>query len=178
MKALIFTGGLESNIRPVTGNSPRALLEINGEPLLSLLINRLSESGFDEILINVHHFASSISDFIMKTNFPGVRLAISDETELLMHSGAGLNRVEWFFDDDQPFLIHNLEILSDIDLLSLYRKHLAGNSLATLVVRERDSERHMLFDNELRLSGWENRLTGEFSAQSQGSRHFPLWNCI
>ena len=162
MKAMIFTGGLESSPRPQPAGEPKALVEINHEPLLAMLIRRLAEAGFDDIIVNVHHFASRISDFIKQKNFAGIRIEISDETDLILDSGGGLKKVARFFNDDRPFLLYNLEILSDIDLAGLYRDHGCSGALATLVVRNRESERFMLFNDYLQLCGWENNETREY----------------
>ena len=162
MKAMIFTGGLESSPRPRTALKPKALLEINHEPLLGMLIRRLSEAGFNEIIINVHHFADRIKDFINQENFEGIRIEISDETDLILDSGGGLKKVSWFFNDERPFLLYNLEILSDIDLAGLYCNHSCSGALVTLVVRNRESERFMLFNEEMNLCGWENNKTREY----------------
>ena len=159
---MIFTGGLESSLRPRPAEEPKALVEINHEPLLGMLIRRLSEAGFDEIMINVHHFASRITEFIEQQNFAGIRIEISDETDLILDSGGGLKKVAGFFNDDRPFLLYNLEILSDIDLTGLYRDHGCSGALATLVVRNRESERFMLFNDNMQLCGWENNETREY----------------
>lgn len=162
MKAMIFTGGLESSPRPQSALKPKALLEINHEPLLGMLIRRLSEAGFDDIIINVHHFAARITEFIKQKNFAGIRIEISDETDLILDSGGGLKKVAWFFNDERPFLLYNLEILSDIDLAGLYLDHSCSGALVTLVVRKRESERFMLFNDDMNLYGWENNQTREY----------------
>lgn len=158
---MIYTGGLESSIQPQPGEKPRALLEINREPLLSILIKRIAESGFNEIIINVHHFAARIIKFLKVNDFSGIRIEVSDETDLVLDSGGGLSKVRWFFDDGMPFLLYNLEIISDIDLRKLYQDHCSSGALATLVVRKRESERFLLFDQKMRICGWVNNLTGE-----------------
>ncbi len=170
---MIYTGGLESSIQPQPGEKPRALLEVNGEPLLSILIKRLAESGFNEIIINVHHFSARITDFLKSNDFSGIRVEVSDETDLILDSGGGLRKVSWFFDDGMPFLLYNLEILSDIDLQKLYRDHCSSGALATLVVRRRESERFILFDEEMRMCGWVNKLTGEsvMAGSYDGNKH-------
>ena len=161
MKAMIFTGGLESSPRPQSAIKPKALVEINHEPLLGMLIRRLAEAGFDDIIINVHHFAARITEFIKQKNFTGIRVEISDETDLILDSGGGLKKVAWFFNDERPFLLYNLEILSDIDLAGLYQDHSCSGALVTLVVRKRESERFMLFNDDINLCGWENNQTRE-----------------
>lgn len=169
MKAMIFTAGIETRLLPKPDENPQALVRINGEPWLGLLIRRLGDSGFSEIILNVHHFATRIKDFLKKENFPGIRIEISDETDLMLDTGGGLKKVSWFFDDKKPFLLYNLEVLSDIDLAALYRDHLGAGALATLVVRKRESARFLLFNNNMELCGWENIETRESRIVRSGS---------
>ncbi|MFP4367697.1 MAG: sugar phosphate nucleotidyltransferase [Bacteroidales bacterium] len=161
MKALIFTAGLENSSMPRNAASPKALIEINGEPLLGMLIKRLAGYGFREIIINVHHFADRIINFLNVNGNFGVKVVISDETDLHLDTGGGLSRVARFFNDGRPCLVYNLEILTDIDLAALYEDHIKSTALVTIVVRKRRSTRFMLFDNKLQLCGWENIETGE-----------------
>jgi NDP-sugar pyrophosphorylase family protein len=161
VKAMIFTAGIEGKLEPGSSGTPRALVEINNEPLLGMLIRRLSSCGFSEIIINVHHFAGMIIDYLKENKNFGIRIEVSMETDLRLETGGGLKSVEWFFDDDRPFLLHNLEILSDIDLGLLYSDHIRSGALATLVVRNRESARFMLFNDRMQLCGWENMATNE-----------------
>lgn len=161
MKAMIFAAGLGTRLKPITDSIPKALVPICGKPLLQLVIERLVKYGFNEIIVNVHHFPDQIIDFLKENNDFGIRIEVSDERDLLLDTGGGVRKAAWFFDDNEPFLIHNVDILSNADLGELYRQHLATNSLATLVVSERDTFRYLLFDNNLRLNGWINEKTGE-----------------
>lgn len=163
MKAMIFTAGIGSRLQPEPGEIPRALMPVNGEPLLGMLIRRLADSGFNEIIVNVHHFASRISEFINRKIFEGLRIEISDETDLRLDTGGGLKKVAWFFNDNQPFLIYHIEILSDINLSGLYEDHIRSRALATLVVRKRQASRFLLFNRYMELCGWENIETKERS---------------
>jgi len=161
MKAMIFAAGLGTRLRPITEKCPKALVEIGGYTLLELVIRKLKHFGFDEIIINVHHFANQIVDFLAAKHNFGIHIEISDETDLLLDTGGGLKKAAHFFADGKPFLVHNVDILSDINLLNLYNAHLQHNSLATLAVRKRDGSRFFLFNNELHLCGWANFATGE-----------------
>jgi mannose-1-phosphate guanylyltransferase len=161
MKAMIFTAGIEGKLQPGSSEKPKALVVVNNEPLLGLLIRRLASCGFREIIVNVHHFAGQIIDYLRANNDFGIRIEVSVETDLRLDTGGGLKKVEWFFDDGSPFLLHNLEVLSDIDLELLYRDHLKSEALATLVVRNRESARFMLFNDSMHLCGWENLATNE-----------------
>ena len=161
MKAMIFAAGLGTRLKPITDNLPKALVPIAGKPLLEHVIFKLKASGFDEILINVHHFPDQIIDFIRANNAFGIRIEISDERDMLLDTGGGVKKAAAFFDDNKPFLVHNVDILSNINLTELYNQHLRSNPLATLVVSRRDTFRYLLFDDGLRLRGWINEKTGE-----------------
>jgi NDP-sugar pyrophosphorylase family protein len=165
MKAMIFTSGLQDKLLPQSAEKPRALLEINGEPLLGMLIRRLADCGFTEILLNVHHFVNPITEFLEEKKFPGIRIEISLETDLLLDTGTLFQNVAWFFDDRQPFLVYNLEILSDINLNNLFNYHVKSGALATLAVRTRESQRYLLFNEKMELRGWQNFETNEFYGQ-------------
>lgn len=162
MNAMIFAAGLGTRLRPLTNNTPKALVSINGQPLLELLIRKMIRQGFDRIIINVHHFADQIIDFIETNNRFGVEIAISEERSLLLNTGGGLKKAAWFFDDGKPFLVHNVDIISGSNLGELYMRHTEdANRLATLLVRHREGNRYFLFDSTLQLCGWENIQTGE-----------------
>ncbi|MHB8905413.1 MAG: nucleotidyltransferase family protein [Melioribacteraceae bacterium] len=161
MRALILAAGLGTRLQPITDLKPKALVEINGITLLEFTIRRLIKSGFDHIIINVHHFADQIINFLNEKNNFGIEIEISDERDLLLDTGGGLKKASWFFDDGKPFLIHNVDIFSDIDLTQLYNFHLNLNSIATLAVQKRKSSRYFLFDEEKYLCGWENVRTNE-----------------
>jgi len=161
MKAMIFAAGLGTRLKPITDNLPKALVPIAGKPLLEHMILKLKDSGFDEIIVNVHHFPDRIIDFLKEKNNFGIRIEVSDEREILLDTGGGIRDAAWFFDDGKPFLVHNVDILSNVDLKALYHQHLRTNSLATLVVSKRATFRYLLFNDDLRLNGWINEKTGE-----------------
>jgi len=161
MKALIFAAGLGTRLKPITDTLPKALVPIAGKPLLEHVILKLKVAGFDEILINVHHFPEQIIEFIRVNNDFGIRIEISDERDMLLETGGGIKKAAAFFDNNQPFLVHNVDILSTVNLQELYRQHQRTNPLATLVVSRRDTFRYLLFDDNQRLSGWINEKTGE-----------------
>jgi NDP-sugar pyrophosphorylase family protein len=161
MKALIFAAGLGTRLKPLTDTMPKALVPIDGKPLLEHVILKLKAAGFNQIIINVHHFPDQIIEFLKSKNNFDLRIEISDERDKLLDTGGGVKKAKWFFDDGKPFLVHNVDILSNIDLQSLYQQHLETSPLATLVVSERDTFRYFLFDKEARLKGWINEKTGE-----------------
>lgn len=154
MKAMILAAGLGSRLRPLTDACPKALIDINGVPLLEIVLRRLINAGCREVIVNVYHLADMVVEFLQRRNF-GIRIEISRETELL-NTGGGLKNAAHFFDDDQPFLLHNVDVLSDIDLNQLYRFHLEHGALATLAVQARQTSRYFLFDEHHLLCGWES----------------------
>lgn len=167
MKAMIFAAGLGTRLRPITDTIPKALVPVGGKPLLEHVIERLHSCGFDEFVVNVHHFASKISDFLDHADFQGCRIRVSDETDLLRDTGGGIRHARALLDDGKPFLVHNVDIITDLDPGKVYRAHDPA-SLATLVVSERKSSRYLLFENRnvadrpcRRLVGWMNVSTGE-----------------
>ena len=161
MKAMIFAAGLGTRLKPITDSIPKALVPINGKPLIQHIIEKLKKSGFDEIIVNIHHFPDQIIDFLKANNNFGIRIEVSDERNELLDTGGGIRKAAWFFDDGKPFLVHNVDILSNVDLAELYNQHILTNSLATLVVSQRDTFRYLLFDENIRLNGWINEKTGE-----------------
>ena len=160
MKAIILAAGLGTRLGQLTANRPKALVELNGTPLLALVIWRLQRFGFDEIIINVHHFADQIVQYLQAQNNFGLQISISDERELLLDTGGGIKKAEWFFNDGQPFLVHNVDIISSVDLKDLYQYHLDTQAMATLACKERPASRYFLFDQQQQLCGWENQQTG------------------
>jgi len=154
MKAMVFAAGVGSRLRPLTDGRPKALVDIGGVPMLEIVIRRLIRAGVDEMVVNVHHFPEKIEEFLKaKKNF-GIRVELSRETELL-ETGGGLKRVAPFFADGRPFIVHNVDVLCDLDLARLVHAHESGGALATLSVRDRASSRRLLFDEQGCLIGRE-----------------------
>jgi NDP-sugar pyrophosphorylase family protein len=160
MKAMIFAAGLGTRLRPLTNDKPKALVEVGGMTLLELAIRRLKYFGYDDILVNIHHFGQQIVDLLEAKKHFGIRITISDERDQLLDTGGGLKKAADFF-GTEPFLLYNTDVLSNIDLHAFRQKHLERQSLATLAVRQRETSRYLLFDKELRLCGWKNAKTGE-----------------
>lgn len=156
MKAMIYAAGLGTRLKPLTDTKPKALVEIHNTPLLEIAIRKLIKFGFDEIIINIHHHAEQIKDFIKKNNSFGIRIEFSDESGLLLDTGGGLKKAFWFFDDFKPFLVYNVDILTDLDLKRIYNFHISKDTLVTLAVRKRTTSRYLLFDDNAQLCGWEN----------------------
>ena len=164
MKAMIFAAGLGTRLKPLTNTMPKALVPVGGKPLLQHAIEKLKAAGFDEIIINLHHFPDQIIHFIEANHRFGVRIEFSDEREQLLDTGGAIKKASWFFNDDRPFLIHNVDILSTIDLRELVTHHEKTGSLATLVCSERETSRYLLFDESNHLKGWINEKTGEIKS--------------
>jgi len=161
MKAMIFAAGKGERLKPITSRMPKALVEVNGKPLLQRVIERLISFGVNEIIINVCYFAEQIMDFVKARDSFGIRIEFSDEREKLLDTGGGLKKAAWFFDEPSPFLLHNVDIITNLDFNRMLEFHKTHNALATLAVRRRDSSRRLLFNAEQKLCGWENEKIGE-----------------
>jgi N-acetyl-alpha-D-muramate 1-phosphate uridylyltransferase len=161
MKAMIFAAGLGTRLRPLTNTKPKALVEINGVSLLEITIKNLIRYGFNDIVINVHHFSQQVIDFLKSKNNFGIKINISDETDLLLDTGGGLKKAAPLLSGKDPILIHNVDIISDINLRQLYNIHIKNKSLATLACMERNSSRQFLINEKNELCGWRNNKTGE-----------------
>ncbi len=160
MKAMVFAAGLGTRLQNETADKPKALVKVAGKPLLFHAIAKLKDAGITEVVVNVHHFADQVIKYIHSNDF-GVKVYISDERDLLLETGGGLKKAAPFFTDNQPILIYNVDILSNIDISLLIADHLETGALATLAVRKRETQRYFKFDDEKQLVGWINKKTGE-----------------
>lgn len=162
MKAMIFAAGLGSRLKPLTDTMPKALVPVAGCPMLEHVILKLKASGFTEIVINIHHFGEQIIDFLKTNNDFGLTIHISDEWDRLLDTGGGIRKARLFFENSgEPFLVHNVDILSDMNLKELYDFHMQSGSVATLLASRRTTSRYLLFDTERKLRGWINKDTGQ-----------------
>lgn len=159
MKAMILAAGMGSRLSPLTEETPKALIEIQGVPILEITIKRLIRAGAGEIIVNVFHQAGKIESFLKSRDFFGIRMELSREDELL-DTGGGLKKASSFFDDGKPFIVHNADVLSEIDLEGMMRFHLESPALATLAVQPRETSRYYLFGKDGRLLGWESLPLG------------------
>jgi len=157
---MIFAAGMGKRLGGITENLPKALVDINGKTALHMAVEKCTAHGFDDIVINIHHFAYKVEDEVAKLNSLGFRISISDEREKLLETGGGLYKARWFFDNN-PFLVYNVDIISDLDLTALYNYHLEKKGLATLAVRPREGSRFFLIDKAGIIRGWRNIATGE-----------------
>ncbi len=157
MKAMIFAAGLGTRLKPLTDRMPKALVPVGGKPLLAYQLEKLRLAGFKEVVVNVHHFASQIENYVADHDF-GLRVLISDERDELLDTGGGLRKAYALLGGDEPLLTHNVDILSNADLARFARGY-AGET--TLLVSDRPTNRYLLFDDDCRLVGWTNLGTGE-----------------
>jgi len=159
MKAMILAAGLGTRLRPLTDNRPKALVELNGQTLLEITLSRLRRFGVSEVIVNVHHFADMVVEYLKKRDNFGMHIEISRE-ETLLDTGGGLKKAAWFFEEspsrsnaDAPFILHNVDVLSNIDLDRMRQAHIQKQALATLAVQDRDTSRYLLFDAQQQLCG-------------------------
>ncbi len=174
MKAMIFAAGLGTRMKPLTDTMPKALVPVNGIPLLEMVIRRLIYFGIKDIIINVHFMADQIEDFLLKKNNFGINIVISDEREKILETGGGLKKAQWFFDDKKPFLVCNTDILCDINITELQAQHSRNQSIATLAVQKRTTSRYLLFDEKNNLSGWLNTKSGEVKLSRNDARKLQM----
>lgn len=161
MKAMIFAAGMGTRLKPLTDEVPKALIPLNGKPMLEHIILKLKAAGFDRIIINVHHFGQQIIDFLSANNNFGIKIQISDERDYLLDTGGGIKKAAGFLQGKEPFLVHNVDIISNVDVKAIYDYHLANKPLATLLVSQRETSRYLLFNEQRKLCGWRNQETGE-----------------
>jgi len=162
MKGMILAAGLGTRLKPFTDHHPKALAPVNSKTLLQRNIEYLRAAGIRDIIVNVHHFADQITAAIDQNSGWGSRVTISDESDEVLETGGALKKAASFFENEtEPFVLMNADILTDLDINRVITAHRESNSLATLAVRNRETSRYLLFDNNDRLCGWLNEKTGE-----------------
>jgi len=162
MKAMILAAGLGTRLKPFTDKHPKALAIVNGKTILQRNIEYLASFGIKEVIVNVHHFASQIMDLIKTNDGFGSAITFSDETNEVLETGGGIKKAAWFFEnDDEPFVVMNVDILTDMNMEQMILQHKNDNPLATLAVTIRNTSRYFLFDDLNHLCGWTNEKTGE-----------------
>ena len=152
---MIFAAGKGTRLQPLSNNMPKALVKIGGIPMIEYQIKKIISFGFNEIIINVSHFADQIIEFIKKKNNFNIHISFSHEQDELLDTGGGLKKASWFFNDNKPFLVHNVDPLCNINLKQLYDFHLNMHPLATLAVKNRSTSRFFVFNSDNILCGWE-----------------------
>lgn len=164
MMAMVLAAGLGTRLRPLTNDRPKALVEIGGRTLLEITLTRLASFGVRDVIVNVHHFADMVVEYLKAHENFGLHVEISREDDLLLDTGGGLKKATWFFLQDparmdEPFLVHNVDVVSSIDLQRLLKFHNENHALATLAIQERESSRYLLFNDQGELCG--RRVAGE-----------------
>ncbi len=176
MKAMILAAGLGTRLRPLTCDRPKALVTVNGRTLLEICLERLRAFGVHEVIVNTHHFADQVEAYLREHENFGMRIEISREKELL-DTGGGLKKAAWFFNGDEPFLLHNVDVISNIDLAAMVRAHHESGALATLAVQSRETSRYLLFDEDGLLCGRRAGRDGEPEMARPAPNPQPLAFC-
>jgi len=169
MKAMIFAAGLGTRLGEITRARPKALADINGKTMLELTVEKMVRSGFDDMIVNIHHHPEQMLEEIEKLRAKGYTITVSDERDELLDTAGGLYKARNFF-GDAPFLAHNVDEFTDLDLPGMYRQHIASGALATLAVRHRPGNRMLLTDAAGRVRGWRNNATKEEIITVESSR--------
>ncbi len=172
-QAMIFAAGLGTRLKPLTDTMPKALVRVGGQPLLWHVIQKLKAAGYERIVVNVHHFAQQIVDYLKENDNFGLDIRISDETSGLLETGGGIKKALPLFDQDSPVLIHNVDILSNVNLRRIFEFTASAAATdasvdALLLVSDRKTKRYLLFDDEMILDGWTNIETGEVRSPYKG----------
>jgi NDP-sugar pyrophosphorylase family protein len=174
MKAMILAAGLGTRLKPFTDNHPKALARVNDKTLLQRNIEYLAQFGIIEIIINVHHFANQIIDIVNANNGFGSKISISDETREVLETGGGLKKASWYFEkENEPFVVMNVDILTDMNLAEMIKQHKKEKPLATLAVTTRFTSRYFLFDELNHLCGWKNTKTNEQKISRESEERNP-----
>ena len=158
---MIFAAGLGTRLKPFTDHHPKALAEVNGKTLLEHTIKYLQRYGIEDVIVNVHHFADQIEEVIEENSGFGSWVTISDERNEVLETGGGLKKAASFFEGEEPFVVINVDVLTNLDLGKMIEQHIKSEAMATLAVMKRDSSRQLLFDEQMLLCGWTNIQTGE-----------------
>ena len=169
---MIFAAGLGTRLKPLTDTMPKALVPVGGQPPLDINIRRLMDQGYDRFVVNIHHFAQQIIDYVKEQDYAPL-VHFSDESDQLLETGGGLKKAQMLFRDDQPILIHNVDILDNVNYDWLARQHQADED-AVLLVSQRKTKRYLLFDNAMHLMGWKNIETGEIKSPYEYVRRTGL----
>ena len=171
---MIFAAGLGTRLKPFTDSHPKALAEVNGKTLLEHTIKYLQRFGIEDLVVNVHHFADQIEQAINDNSGYGSWVTISDECEEVLETGGGLKKAADHFTGDEPFVVMNVDVLTNLDLGKMIEQHKDSEAMATLAVMKRDSSRQLLFDEHMLLCGWTNTGTGEQKISREVLSMFPF----
>lgn len=161
MNALILAAGLGTRLGTYTADRPKALVEVNCRTMLEHQLRHLAAAGFERFVINIHHFAGKVQEFLRQNGNFGLNITLSDESSLLLDTGGGIRQAMHLLQDDAPLLVHNVDIFSNTDLKALYDTHIKSGADATLLTARRSTSRYLYFNNKGALCGWSNEKTGE-----------------
>ncbi len=160
MKGMVFAAGLGTRLRPLTDSVPKALVELDGVAMLERVLTRMKSYGIGEAVVNVHHFADKVRDFLREHDDFGMRLHISDESGMLLDTGGGVAAAADWLSGDEPVLLHNADIYTDVDFAEMLMEHEASGVDATLLTGHRATSRYLLFDKNMRMHGWTDIRSG------------------
>ena len=158
---MILAAGFGTRLSPLSDNKPKPLVEFMGVPMIEMIINKLIDSGVEEIIVNIHHFAEQVIDFMDSRNYFDRRVILSDERDQLMDTGGGLLKAQDLLKDDKPFILYNVDVHTGLDITKMYRQHLESDAMVSISVTDRETSRSLLFDEQGYLSGWQHNVTGE-----------------
>ncbi len=161
MNAMIFAAGLGSRLRPLTDNKPKALVEIQGKTMLELALRKMERSGITKVVVNIHHHREQMLRFLNNFHSENMEILISDEKKHLLDTGGGLLKARPLFNANEPVLLYNVDIITNAKLSDFINDHQKEKPLVSLMVKKRPTSRHLLFDNDMQLVGWQNNQTGE-----------------
>lgn len=174
MEAMIFAAGLGTRLKPLTNNTPKAMVKVNGLPLIGHAILNLKQQGVNQVTINVHHFAKQITDYIKAENNFNIQINISDETDQLLDTGGGLKKAQHFFSGRQPIIVCNVDIITNLNISKMLEVHNSSKAIATLAIRNRSTSRYFLFNRNRNLVGWKNMKTGEVKMSRNAAEPQPI----
>jgi len=181
MKAMVLAAGLGTRLKEFTKDRPKALVKVNGQTMLEITLEKLQKFGVREVILNTHHFPEMMREYVTTLHNKKLRIELSEEHSLL-DTGGGLKKAAWFFLEDpdyldEPFILHNVDILSTIDLERMMQFHRDNEALATLAVQKRDTSRYLIFDENLQLCGWKPGVNNQTKIARQASQRIELAFC-
>jgi N-acetyl-alpha-D-muramate 1-phosphate uridylyltransferase len=161
MRAMILAAGQGTRLRPLTDHIPKPLVRFKGTPLLEIIIKRLLNTGMEKIIVNVHHMAEQVVEFLKLRDYYHGNVLVSDETNRLMDTGGGVLKASELLNNGEPFLVHNVDVFTNLDITKLIQTHQTDDALITIAVKKRVTSRSLLFDKQNQLTGWQHNQTGE-----------------
>lgn len=174
MKAMILAAGTGTRLGPLTDHTPKALVKVGGKPMLETTIRYLQKYGVDSLVVNVHHFADQIKNYLSDNQGFDLSYQISDEQDRLMNTGGAILKAQRFLKDEKDFVLTSVDVLTNLDLSAMIEKHREKKALVTLAVKERKTTRSLLFNNEMHLQGWRDNRTGQIRGNNSGTANIAL----